>query len=286
VKIALDFGAGKVSWRAEASDAAGILRLGMLKSSVGMDEVPDDGTANCRIVPRSELALARSVGISQHGMRIDFTRAADCGAEVMFSDDGVPAKALEVVRWRGVRKLLFLGLVPRMLARECSMVHGALMEKNGRGVLLCGPSGIGKSTTARRMADEGFDVLADDCFLLWRDGDGGYWARPLPTWSTYLFGKEALVECDARREFPISHLFILGRREERYTPLEPRMALLGCANAFTDMVKWHIFRYPDELAAALTERALEAAERVTAELPCGALQLTLDCRISRLLPEI
>ena len=40
------------------------------------------------------------------------------------------------------------------------------------------------------------------------------------------------------------------------------------------------------MAAALTERALAAAERLTAELPCGALQLTLNCEISRLLPEI
>ena len=286
MKIALEFGAGEVSWRAEDDDAAGVLRLGMLKSSVGMDEVPDDGTATCRIVPDSALARARGIGIARHGMRIDFARVAEGGAEAVFSDDGAAGEDLEVVRWRGVRKLLFLGLVPRMLARECSMVHGALMERNGRGVLLCGPSGIGKSTTARRMADEGFDVHADDCFLLRRDGNGKYWARPLPTWSIYLFGKEALVECDARREFPISRLFILGRCEERYTPLEPRMALLGCANAFTDMVKWHVFRYPDELAAALTERALEAAERVTSELPCGALQLTLDCNISRLLPEI
>ena len=286
MKIGLKLGDGEVSWRAEDADAAGVLRLGMLKSSVGMDELPDDGAATCRIVPVDAFSAARSVGIPRHGMRIDFTRAADSGAEAAFSDDTVPEEDLEVTRWRGVRKLLFLGLVPRMLKGEIYMVHGALMSKNGRCVLLCGPSGIGKSTTAGRMKAEGFEVLADDCFLLRRDGSGRYWARPLPTWSIYLFGKEALAECDARREFPVFRLFILGRREERYIPLEPKMALLGCANAFTDMVKWHTFRYPDDLASALIERALSAAERLTAELPCGALQLTLDCEISRLLPEI
>ena len=286
MKIGLKLGDGEVSWRAEDSDAAGVLRLGMLKSSVGMEELADDGTATCRIVPRGGFRSGRGVGIPRHGMRVDFTNAADGGAEAAFSDDTKSEEDPEIIRWRGVRKLLFLGLVPGMLNGEFSMVHGALMSKNGRGVLLCGPSGIGKSTTAERMAAEGFEVLADDCFLLRRDGDGRYWARPLPTWSIYLFGKEALAECDARREFPVSRLFILGRREERYIPLEPKMALLGCANAFTDMVKWHIFRYPDDLASALIERALASAERLTAELPCGALQLTLDCEISRLLPEI
>ncbi len=250
-----------------------------------MDELADDGTAACRIVPGDHFGIGRGVGIPRHGMRIDFTRAESL-PETSFFDGAVSEKELEVTRWRGVRKLLFLGFVPRMLKGVCSMVHGALMERNGRAVLICGPSGIGKSTTAVRMAAEGFKVLADDCFLLRRGENGDYWARPLPTWSVYLFGKEALAECDARREFPVSHLFVLGRSEERYTPLEPRMALLGCANAFTDMVQWHTFRYPAELAAALIDRALAAAEKLTSELPCGALQLTLDCNISRLLPEI
>jgi len=285
VKIGLKFGDAAISWRAEDADAAGTLRLRMLASSVGMDGFPDDGAASCRIVPRDRFG-GRGVGIPRHAMRIDFTHATELGAEATFDDEAVPDEELDVTRWRGVRKLLFLGLVPRMLSRECSMVHGALMERNGRGILLCGPSGIGKSTTARRMADEGFRVLADDCFLLRRDGGGKYWARPLPTWSVYLFGKEALAECDARREFSVSRLFILGRREERFTALEPQMALLGCANAFTDMVKWHTFRYPAALESALIDRALSAAETLTGELPCGALQLTIDCNISRLLPEI
>ena len=285
MKTGLRLGGGEVTWRAEDSDAAGVLRLRMLAESVGMNELADDGEATCRIIPHGGFG-SRGVGIPRHGMRVDFAHLAERGAEAAFFDGAVAADELEATRWRGVRKLLFLGLAPAMLAGRCSMVHGALMTRNGRGVLLCGPSGIGKSTTAGRMAAEGFEILADDCFLLRRDDAGKYLARPLPTWSVYLFGKEEVVKCDARREVPVSHLFILGRKEERYTPLAPQMALLGCANAFTDMVKWHTLRYPEELAAALTERALAAAERLTRELPCGALQLTLDCSISRLLPEI
>ena len=65
-----------------------------------------------------------------------------------------------------------------------------------------------------------------------------------------------------------------------------RTRFWGAPTPFTDMVQWHTFRYPAELTSALTDRALAAAERLVNELPCGALQLTLDCGISRLLPEL
>ena len=286
MKIGLNFGDAAVSWRADDADAAGVARLKMLYESVGMERFPDDGKATCRIIPVADFAHGRGVGIPHHAMRVDFSEAAERGAEVAFSDTATAPEKLELTRWRGVRKLLFLGLVPRMMSMDCSMVHGALLERDGRGMLLCGPSGIGKSTTAGRMKAEGFKVLADDCFLLRRSAEGKYFARPLPTWSIYLFGKEALAECDARRELSISRIFILGRNAERYTPLDAQTALLGCAKAFTDMVQWHIMRYPEPLGGALLDRALAAAERLVRELPCGALQLTLDCNISRLLPDL
>ena len=170
-----------------------------------------------------------------------------------------------------------------MLKGELAMVHGALLEHDGGALMLCGPSGIGKSTTALRMSGR-CRILADDCFMLERR-DGSYLARPLPTWSSYLFNKERLATCDARQSFRVSRLLILGRRTARYTPLEPQAALLGCANAFTDMVKWHTLRCPAPLTEALFSRALDAARRIADELPCGALQLTLDCDIFRLLPD-
>lgn|GEM_PF-5917410 len=283
MKFGLGFDCGTVSWRAEDTDGDGMLRLLRLRDSVGLDELPDDGTADCRIVPRGELDHAASIGVPHHSMRMALDEVAERRAAVSFSDSGTPEAELEIDRWRGVRKLLFVGLVPRMLRGELAMMHGALLEHNGRGLMLCGPSGIGKSTTARRMAER-CRILADDCFLLeWTAG--GVKARPLPTWSSYLFNKKRLTECDARRSLPVSRLMILGRDAARYTPLDPATALLGCANAFTDMVKWHTFRFPPRLTAALNSRALDAARRVARELPCGALQLTLDCDIFRLLPE-
>ena len=283
MKIGLKFGCGMVSWRAEDGDEDGMLRLIRLRDSVGMDELPDDGMADCRIVPRGRLAHDASIGVPHHAMRMALSGVEERGAEVSFSDAATPPEELEIDRWRGVRKLLYIGFVPRMMKIELAMVHGALLEHEGKGLMLCGPSGIGKSTTALRMSER-CRILADDCFVLeWTDS--GVTARPMPTWSSYLFNKERLAVCDARRSFPVSHLMILGREADRYTPLRPEMAMLGCANAFVDMVKWHTFRFPGQLTETLTSRALDAARRIAYELPCGALQLTLDCDIFRLLPE-
>lgn len=283
MKIGLKFGCGTVSWRAEDSDDDGILRMIRLRDSVGMDELPDDGAADCRIVSRDVLDRIDSIGVPRHAMRMGFLDGGKGGVMATFLDAVSPPEALEINRWRGVRKLLYLGFVPRMLTGELAMVHGALLEHDGRALLLCGPSGIGKSTTALRMSRR-CRILADDCFMLERN-DGSYQARPLPTWSSYLFNKERLAICDARKSFPVSQLLILGRQVARYTPLDPRSALLGCANSFTDMVKWHTMRCPEPIVTTLTSRALDAARRIAEELPCGALQLTLDCDIFRLLPD-
>ena len=51
-------------------------------------------------------------------------------------------------------------------------VHGALVEVLGAGVLLLGPSGIGKSETALELVTRGHRLVADDVVRL-REGAGG-----------------------------------------------------------------------------------------------------------------
>lgn len=45
-------------------------------------------------------------------------------------------------------------------------VHGAAIGQNGVGILLAGPSGVGKSTLSLRLALSGWDFLSDDFFLV------------------------------------------------------------------------------------------------------------------------
>src|SRR4030095_7258010 len=50
--------------------------------------------------------------------------------------------------------------------------HGALVEVEGLGVLLLGPSGIGKSDGALELVRRGHRLVADDVVLLERDAEG------------------------------------------------------------------------------------------------------------------
>ena len=272
-----------VSWRADSGDRCVDAHMRMLHESIGMDELDDDGKASCRILADNHIPSLPDEVIAYQRMKIRF--APENGVnDITVRDFDETPEELEHSRWCNVRRIAFQGMVPHILRRECYIVHGALLEHDGNAMLLCGPSGIGKSTTSLRLAKFA-DILADDCFCLYRR-DGAWRARPQPTWSSYLFGKARLAKCEARHETRVSQLLIIGRSAEKYTKLSPDEAMLGIANSFTDMVKWHIERYPEKLRSQLLAVAVDGASQLARTLPVGALQLTLDCDVHRLLSEI
>lgn len=58
-------------------------------------------------------------------------------------------------------------------------VHASCIAFEGRGVLLRGPSGSGKSDLALRAVEAGAELVADDLVMLGLRG-GRVWASPLP----------------------------------------------------------------------------------------------------------
>ena len=48
-------------------------------------------------------------------------------------------------------------------------VHATCVARDGRAILLLGPSGSGKSDLALRLLDKGFALVSDDRTLIWRD---------------------------------------------------------------------------------------------------------------------
>jgi hypothetical protein len=58
--------------------------------------------------------------------------------------------------------------------RGTFVIHGGLVSRDGRGVLLAGAGGSGKSSSALACVDGGFEYLGDDCVALEARPDGTF----------------------------------------------------------------------------------------------------------------
>jgi len=112
-----------------------------------------------------------------------------------------------------------------------ALLHGALVERDGYGVILAGPGGIGKTTASKRFPAP-WRSLCDDTTLILRDKEGTYRAHPWPTWSTFMFGGAGGI-WDVQHSVPLRCVFFLDHaQKDRITSIEPVQAvgsLLGSA---------------------------------------------------------
>jgi len=92
------------------------------------------------------------------------------------------------------------------------LLHGALAEVDGIGVILAAPGGTGKTTASERLAAP-WRSLCDDATMVVRDSHGDYWAHPWPTWSRFLWG-ESGGTWDVQNAVPLKGVFFLSRAVE------------------------------------------------------------------------
>ena len=90
-------------------------------------------------------------------------------------------------------------------------LHAALVEKDGRGVLLGGSGGAGKSTCCSRIPPP-WHVLCDDETLIVKDSQKLYVAHPFPTWSDYLWRRSERT-WNVERSVPLIAIFFLEQSE-------------------------------------------------------------------------
>jgi len=90
--------------------------------------------------------------------------------------------------------------------------HAALIERDGKGVLLAGPKDTGKTTCCRRLPSP-WSVLCDEETLVLSNDAKHYIAHPFPTWSGY-FRKRSERTWDVQKHIPVSAIFFLEQAEE------------------------------------------------------------------------
>ena len=160
---------------------------------------------------------------------------ATCHAPLPFEDD---SSVVCVLRSFTHSDGLFIQLLELSLAiardaqtRGGVLIHGALAERNGIGVILAAPGGTGKTTASDRLPAP-WRSLCDDTTLVVRDSQGNYQAHPWPTWSRFLDGGTG-GKWDVQNAVPVKGIFFLSRAaEDRVESVGPGRAvslLVECA---------------------------------------------------------
>ena len=104
------------------------------------------------------------------------------------------------------------------------LVHGALIQWKGLGVILAGPGGVGKTTASQRLPRP-WRSLSDDTTLIVLSPDGFYWAHPWPTWSRF-WQEDMDGSWDVQAAVKLGLICMLSQeKRDRAFPLPIRQAI-------------------------------------------------------------
>lgn len=165
--------------------------------------------------------------------------------------------------------------VGRIVQRRGGVVlHAALAEYRGRGVLLAAPGGTGKTTASARLPKP-WRALCDDTTVIVRDERDKFWAHPWPTLSRFLEGGPG-GRWDASRAVPLAAgYFLIQSPYEKVSPVGSGegLSLLveSCEQASRIMDRG---RSPEEKRALRRER-FDNLAALARRVPVRLLRLSL-----------
>jgi SynChlorMet cassette protein ScmC len=160
-------------------------------------------------------------------------------------------------------------------ARGAILLHGALIERGGSGVILAGPGGAGKTTATRRVVSP-WRPLCDDTTLVVCDENGAYWAHPWPTWSSFLYGG-AGGSWDVQYGVPLEGIFFLQQtQKENFEPLGIAQAVC-LLNECAEQTSWPLSKLmkKDELRV-IRLKCFENICNMARTVPSFVLRLGLN----------
>lgn len=114
-----------------------------------------------------------------------------------------------------------------MMRLSSETLHASTVALDGRAVMICGPSGSGKSDLALRMLDRGFTLVSDDQTIVRRD-NGRLLASAPPT----IHGKLeirgiGIVDLEVVSDVPLALVVELTSDIQRLPDDERERLLLG-----------------------------------------------------------
>ena len=156
-------------------------------------------------------------------------------------------------------------------------LHGALLELEGKGIIIAAPGDTGKSTCYRRVPDY-WKPLCDDELLVVFDKNSGYRAHPIPTWSDYLWRKSEKI-WDVEYSVPLEAIFFLEQAPiDEAAPVGKGQAAILINQSATQVSQKFWWKVDKEHKRALTERLFNNACQMAKAIPAYTLKATLEGR--------
>jgi SynChlorMet cassette protein ScmC len=156
-------------------------------------------------------------------------------------------------------------------------LHGALLELDGKGIIIAAPGATGKSTCCRRVPDY-WNPLCDDELLVVIDKERGYLAHPFPTWSDYLW-KRSEKTWDVEYSVPVQAVFFLQQAEtDEVVAVGSGHAAILINNSATQVCRKFWKKADDGHRRELNQQLFSNACEMAKVIPAYTLKATLDGR--------
>jgi len=139
-----------------------------------------------------------------------------------------------------------------ILSDRVTLLHGALVQRDGLASALIGPSGRGKTTAARRIGPP-WRAISDDMIAVVRGQDGIYRAHGLPTWSAWLEPNEdrALGRyVDINEGYPLREIYLIEQStDDAVMPVSLSEGVDGIVTSSFEIYSryWRSFSFEEKL---------------------------------------
>lgn len=164
------------------------------------------------------------------------------------------------------------------------LLHAALAERQGCGVLFAGPGGVGKSTTSRRLP-LGWRSLSDDASLV-IEHQGVFYAHPWPTWSRFFIDGGMSDQWDVQEFVPVKAIFLLDRSKKNYLEgINQAEAAVSLVKSNEQIINSQIQVLNREQRIKLRMQVFETISKLVRTVPVRRLCLGLDDDFGPLLED-
>jgi SynChlorMet cassette protein ScmC len=155
--------------------------------------------------------------------------------------------------------------------------HTALVERDGKAVLLPASGGTGKSTCCRRIPHP-WRALSDDLSLVVADGNGNFRAHPFPTWSDYLC-RRAETTWDVQRHLPLSAIFFLEQGEtDEAIPIGQGQAAALIAESAGQICRFFLRDLAEGKKRMIAGKIFRNACEISKAIPAFRLRVSMEGR--------